>query len=684
MNEHEKILSALDAIDPSLLSYEDWIHIGMALKSEGLPCSVWDSWSMRDMERYKPGDCLRKWDTFNGDGWTAGTIIHMAEERGWKYQKIYGWDDYLPAEVENYEEIISTNSPEKTKPYQMAVEYLKTLYEPDEIVGYVHSALYDDDREKWIPANAGTWRKRDEIIKDLNRSRKLDEAFGSMNPEAGAWIRINPLDGKGAGDKNVTAYRYALAEADTMPIEDQKKLLINLKLPIAALVESGGKSVHAIVKVNASNKAEYDQRVAFLFSELAKRNFIVDTNNRNPSRLSRLPGAMRKGNCQTLLATNIGCATWEEWIDELNGINDDLPEIHSGRDMFENPAPEPPSIIEGVLRQGAKMIVTGDSKSGKTCLLTNLAVCIAEGWEWLGHQCTQGKVLYINMEVMQSDFETRYRSIYKAYGKPASEEGKDNFDFWNLRGKAQPLEKLAPKIIRRCRGKNYLVIIVDPVYKVQGGDENNAEAIGKFCALFDMISEETGASMVYVHHHAKGLQGNKKAMDRGSGSGVFSRDADAIVDFANLVLDPNTKELIGALEGNPEEEPIPLRLEMVLRSFRSPKPINMFFKFPLHVIDTQNVLAEAVVEGSGKANLMQAPNNQRTDSDKKAIVDACFDSVVRSDGTAKFSEMYNSPICEVTDQTLKRYVLTFPKDYRLENGYVRRVSENSSETGNSR
>lgn len=674
MDDRERLQGALDAIDPTRLSYQEWIEVGMALKTEGLPCSVWDSWSMKDSSRYNPGDCLRKWNTFEGVGVSAGTIFHMAEQYGgYVPVKKYTWDDYLPAEAENYEEVIATNAPEKKKPYQMAVEYLKVLYEPDDIVGYVHTATYDEKRDKWVPANAGTWRKRDDIIKDLNRTRKLDEAFGSMNSEAGAWIRINPLDGKGANDKNVTRFSYALAEADTMPIEDQKKLLINLKLPIAALVESGGKSVHAIVKIGASDEAEYKQRVAFLFSELAKRNYIVDTNNKNPSRLSRLPGAMRNGVCQNLVATNIGCKDWKEWIDELNGVDDDLPEIRSARDMFEKPTPEPPVIIDGVLRQGAKMIVTGDSKSGKTCLLTNLAVCIAEGWEWLGHQCKQGKVLYINLEVMQSDFEARYKSIYKAYEKPASEEGQDNFDFWNLRGKAESLEKLAPKIIRRCRGRNYLVIIVDPIYKVQGGDENSAEAIGKFCALFDKISEETGASMIYVHHHAKGAAGGKKVSDRGSGSGVFARDADAIVDFSSLILDANEKEMLGALTGKLTAPPIPLRLEMVLRSFRSPEPLNLFFEFPLHIIDNSHLLAGAVVEGSPEAGRRQSPNNQRSDSDKRAMVDACFDSVVKSDGTAKFSDMYNSPICEVSDNTLKKYLLLFPTDYSYENGIVKKL-----------
>lgn len=674
MDDRDNIIRALDSLDPSRLNYQEWTEVGMALKAEGFPASVWDSWSAKDLSRYHPGECGKKFDTFNGSGVGGGTIIHFAEQYGnFKLSRTWTWDDHIPAVAEGtdyYEEVLTKESKEE-EPYQMAIRYLVTLFRPDESVSYVHSAKYDDKRDKWLPADAGHVRKVSAIIRDLKKYKRLDESFGTINAAAGAWIRHNPATG--ANDKDVTRFAHVLVESDSMPLEEQKAFLINQKLPIAALLESGGKSIHAIVKIQADGEIEFKQRVNFLFDYLSQHGFQVDEANKNPARLSRMPGATRNGNIQKLLATDIGCETWVDWKDYVEGYDDDLPEIHSARDMLSEPVPEPPEIIDGVLRKGAKMICTGDSKSGKTCLLMNLAICIAEGWEWLGHQCMQGRVLYINMEVMQSDFETRYKSIYKTYGKPISDIGQDNFEYWNLRGKAESLDKLAPKIIRRCRNKNYLAVVVDPIYKVQGGDENSAEAIGKFCALFDKIAEDTGASMIYIHHHAKGAAGGKKVADRSSGSGVFSRDADAIVDFSSLVLDPNSKELLGALTGKLEEPPIPLRLEMVLRSFRSPEPLNLFFEFPLHVIDESHLLDNAAIEGSAEANRMQSPNNQRSDSDKREIVDECFESVSRPDGTAKFADMYNSPLCDVTKETLRNYVKKCSDKYVIEGKIVRRI-----------
>ena len=664
------LLEALNAIDPSRLNYAEWIEVGMALKAEGHPCSVWDDWSSRDPGRYHDGECEKRWDTFEGSGTTGGTILYFAQTYGnYTPNRSLDWDDGLEATYKetDYEAVLTAQSKEE-EPYQMAIRYLETLFKPDEMVSFVHSAKQKDD--KWVPANGGCVRQVSAIIRNLKKSKSMDDGFGTLNAEAGAWIRHNPATGP--SDKEVTRLDYVLVESDNMSIEEQKKLLISLKLPIVALLESGGKSIHAIVRVDANDLTEYKQRTTFLFDWLAKHSFPVDGANKNPARLSRLPGAMRNGKLQRLLATNIGCKSWAEWNDFINGIDDDLPPIKSAREMIDKPTPEPPEIIEGILRKGAKMIVTGDSKSGKTCLLTNLAICFAEGWDWLGHKCTQGKVLYINMEVMQSDFEARFKSIYKAYGRPISEAGKDNFECWNLRGKAEPLDKLAPKIIARCRQQNYIAIIVDPIYKVQGGDENSAEAIGKFCGLFDKIAEETGAAMIYVHHHAKGLQGGKKAMDRSSGSGVFSRDADAIIDFTSLVIDANGRDLVKLIKQL--DDPIPLQMEMVLRSFRSPAPINMFFEFPLHVLDKDGLLDGSAVEGSAEANRMMSPNRSRSDGDKKEIVDECFNAAVRADGTARFADMVIKAEGKASDKTLRIYIAKFSDEYKLEKGVVSKVT----------
>ena len=96
------------------------------------------------------------------------------------------------------------------------------------------------------------------------------------------------------------------------------------------------------------------------------------------------------------------------------------------------------------------------------------------------------------------------------------------------------MDKLAPKLIRRAAKKNYVAIIIDPIYKVITGDENSADQMANFCNQFDKVCTELGCAVIYCHHHSKGNQGGKKSMDRASGSGVFARDPDALLDLIEL------------------------------------------------------------------------------------------------------------------------------------------------------
>ena len=74
----------LPHIDPGLLSYQEWICVGMALKDGGYECEMWEDWSRRDAPRYHPGECEKKWASFRGAPApvTGGTVVQLAREQG--------------------------------------------------------------------------------------------------------------------------------------------------------------------------------------------------------------------------------------------------------------------------------------------------------------------------------------------------------------------------------------------------------------------------------------------------------------------------------------------------------------------------------------------------------------------------------------------------------------------------
>lgn len=550
--EHENdIKEALDFVSPSALTYEEWLMVGMGLKEAGLPVAVWEQWSARDGGRYHKGECIKKWESFHGSSKpvTQSSIFQLAYEHGWSGPagRALDWGDELtvgpqqPALVDpRWVEEQELHLPDTWEPAQQLKRYLQALFEPDEYVAYVTESFMAADRRR--PAK-GCWdRTAGQLIEELDAcGGDVGKVMGDCDPEVGAWICFNPVDGTGRKDANVTSYRYALVECDNMEPGKQLAAIHQMELPCAALVYSGGKSIHAIVRVNAPDYAEYRKRVDHLYATCQKNGLTLDQQNRNPSRLSRMPGILRAGQKQALLETNVGKSCWEDWCDWVDACTDDLPDTECLADDWDDLPPLADALISGVLRQGHKMLLAGPSKAGKSFALIELCIAIAEGKTWLGRfSCAQGRVLYINLELDRPSCLHRFKDVYTAMG--LAPDNLRNIDIWNLRGASVPMDKLAPKLIRRAGKKGYTAVILDPIYKVITGDENSADQMAKFCNQFDVVCRALDCAVIYCHHHSKGAQGGKRSMDRASGSGVFARDPDAMLDMTELTITDAIRE----------------------------------------------------------------------------------------------------------------------------------------------
>lgn len=550
--EHENdIKEALDFVSPSALTYEEWLMVGMGLKEAGLPVAVWEQWSARDGGRYHKGECIKKWESFHGSAKpvTQSSIFQLAYEHGWSGPAGHAldWGDELtvgpqqPALVDpRWVEEQELHLPDTWEPAQQLKRYLQALFEPDEYVAYVTESFMAADRRR--PAK-GCWdRTAGQLIEELDAcGDDVGKVMGDCDPEIGAWICFNPVDGTGRKDANVTSYRYALVECDNMEPGKQLAAIHQMELPCAALVYSGGKSIHAIVRVNAPDYAEYRKRVDYLYATCQKNGLTLDQQNRNPSRLSRMPGILRAGQKQALLETNVGKSCWEDWCDWVEACTDDLPDTECLVDDWDDLPPLADALISGVLRQGHKMLLAGPSKAGKSFALIELCIAIAEGKTWLGRfSCAQGRVLYINLELDRPSCLHRFKDVYTAMG--LAPDNLRNIDIWNLRGASVPMDKLAPKLIRRAGKKGYTAVILDPIYKVITGDENSADQMAKFCNQFDVVCRALDCAVIYCHHHSKGAQGGKRSMDRASGSGVFARDPDAMLDMTELTITDAIRE----------------------------------------------------------------------------------------------------------------------------------------------
>ena len=406
------------------------------------------------------------------------------------------------------------------------VRLLETCFRADEFVAIAPASEDDDGNivpKRGVTLTVAEWRKRVESKGGIERC---------FSTKLGLFIRLNPMIKDGAKNDEVTAFRHVLVEfdrdikGDLIPKEVQFGAIVSSGFPVSVVIDSGNKSLHAWVRVDAPDANEYRRRVGIIWDWL--EGLSLDKQNKNPSRLSRCPDGWRtvhgEPRQQRLLAVNIGAKSWAEW--ESANSADGLPEIISGSEFMAVPQLEPPQLIEGILHQSSKMILGGASKSRKTWTLIDICLSVSAGTPWWGFKTRRGRVLYLNFELPAFAFQKRVALIAAAKGITDF----SGFDLWNLRGFATDFSELIPKILSRIKESNYALIVLDPVYKGLGKrDENKAGDIASLCNEIEQLAVKSGAAVAYGAHYSKGNQAAKDSIDRIGGSGVFARDADVIL-----------------------------------------------------------------------------------------------------------------------------------------------------------
>lgn len=220
----------------------------------------------------------------------------------------------------------------------------------------------------------------------------------------------------------------------------------------------------------------------------------------------------------------------------MAGRNGRLPDLDDMAFLTGDKMPIPPAeLVQGLLHQGSKMIIGGPSKARKTYGLMDLGISVATGTEWWGSKTVKGKVCYINFEIQKPFFAKRYDDICRK--KDVTPEP-GMFMCWTLRGMVEGMERMVDQLIKSLLQYDFVLIIVDPIYKALGDrDENKAGDVASLLNELERIAVRTGAAIAFCAHFSKGNQAGKESIDRIGGSGVFARDPDSI-----LAMTPHEEE----------------------------------------------------------------------------------------------------------------------------------------------
>ena len=286
-----EIVDLLAAI-PSDLPYSDWYRVAAALKNEDLFFEVFDEWSKTCPEKYDAEACKKTWDSVGGPDHPEITVKTLYYLRA-KYGKPAIPPPSAPLACPGTDEELQEQS--KT--------FLALLFAEDENVELVVTL-------QTRPGIIAPWP---EALKELQKRPVNNGAWFTINP-----VKL-PLRGKAASNEDIGAFRYALVEADEGTLEEQWAAFTSLPVipPVKAVVWSGGKSAHFIVEVDAPDPDEYKKRVESLYDYCRLQGVKVDAANKNPSRLTRLPGVRRGNDAQYLLAEAFGSPDWKTFAAQI-------------------------------------------------------------------------------------------------------------------------------------------------------------------------------------------------------------------------------------------------------------------------------------------------------------------------------------------------------------------------------
>jgi len=193
------------------------------------------------------------------------------------------------------------------------------------------------------------------------------------------------------------------------------------------------------------------------------------------------------------------------------------------KNSFEGYDDEYSYLIKGYLGEKSLVMLYGDSGSYKTFLALTLAFHVALGLKWNGCQVKQANVLYIAGEGGVG-VSRRIKALAIEYGTGELINSFKRLDHAVSIASSGDLDKLTQSINyyaadTRCK---FGLVVIDTLARCfGGGDENSTEQMNTFVAACDRLKENTGATVLIVHH--TGTSDKKRAR----GSSVLR----AAVDF---------------------------------------------------------------------------------------------------------------------------------------------------------
>jgi hypothetical protein len=384
---------------------------------------------------------------------------------------------------------------------------LRNAFEDGEGVRLM-SAL-GEDGQRTFGASGGLILSREEWLEKLEAKGAQKLLNQVTRGDQGLFIGMNPLriDGRGC-DSDVTSLRRVLLEFDEISLEEQWKLLSDSNVPCEAVIYSGGKSIHAWIRVDAKDRQEYDRATALIYGHF--KFYKPDPHNKNPARLSRCPDAQRGEATQFLVATGIGAPDFRTW--SLDLVVEGIGETYSFDEICQyNPAEDGLTVAGNLwLRKGGSCLLVGPSGVGKSTLAMQFAYCWSIGRSAVGISPTKPlKILVVQAENDLADLSDFNAGILRGLGVENDAHAhallrKHLIINHNIADTGADFITSLRKLVDRHVPD---LILLDPLLSFIGADISKQEICSQFLRNWlNPILSASSVAVMAVHHSGKPLK----------------------------------------------------------------------------------------------------------------------------------------------------------------------------------
>jgi len=336
-----------------------------------------------------------------------------------------------------------------------------------------------------------------------------------LTEHVGPYICPNPLLSSRC-DAEILRHEYVVCEFDDKDKKSQAgfwSYMIAQGAPVAAVIDSGGKSLHVWLKVDETAQS-WDVQVKQLLYDGYLTPLGADRKCLNPSRLSRLPGAIRPetDKLQTLWYFNPACPVGVQAFTDI--FTEFTLDSLDFCDIEDNPPPLTWVVQDWVLKEPSLTLFTGRGGGGKSLLSLQLGIALAAGMPWLGlpvleptrvlmAMCEDPKnvIALRRWAIIDQDPEIM-DAIEPGMLQILPRIGEDNAIGQMEGNKIVPgpfYFQLKSKLA--SMGSEYKVLVIDTLMDVFHGEENDRTAVGQFTKqiLFRLALDHNCWILVLAH-----------------------------------------------------------------------------------------------------------------------------------------------------------------------------------------